>query len=377
MSSADLSWDYEKLYFSGDDYFEAVWQALREAKSSIMVECYILNADPIGRKLIDELSAASQRGVKVRLLVDGLGSLQWLGSNGKGAVVQNWTRIYHPLRLAFFKWGFWRRLNRRLHRKQVLIDDSRAFVGSYNFSANHSRKFTDSPPEWQDVAVEVRGSGVVGLQSLFLRTWRRSVSLHPKRSLRRVVRSRFWRQKVLRSSLYRSNDSIRQRFYWRREILHRLRSAKHRIWIANPYFLPERRIMSGLTRIPSWRRETKVIVPLRSDVFLVRLAIITLFHRLLRKGLQIYEFQPTFFHGKIMIIDDWIVVGSTNLNHRSILHDLELDIVLTRPESKAVLVREWFQWMRQSKPVDQNRLRQLKLWERLLGRFFVLFKWWL
>jgi len=156
-----------------------------------------------------------------------------------------------------------------------------------------------------------------------------------------------------------------------------MRRARHRIWIATPYFVPERRILASLLRLPNWLHDAKILIPLRSDFWVVKLASLTLYQHLISRGLQVFEYQPRFFHGKVLVIDDWMIIGSTNLNHRSFLHDLELDIVLTHAETREHLVRQWHNWLKDSTWVDESRIIHLSLWEKLIGRFIMLFRWWL
>ena len=117
-------------------------------------------------------------------------------------------------------------MNRRLHRKQVIIDSNKAFVGSYNFSANHSEKHCTNPPSWQDVAIEVHGLGVQGLEALFFKTWRRAAPLSLLTTAKWLNVSRLKVRRNLAAGtlvLFRSNNSLRERMYWRKEIIRKLR----------------------------------------------------------------------------------------------------------------------------------------------------------
>lgn len=374
MAPEPQRWDSEQLYFSGDAFYQAIIKSIDQAHATVFVECYIFADDPVGHSIWEALLRAQARGVVTRLMVDGVGSWGWIRSFRQSP--PPWVRVYHPLR-----WGLWRlrRLNRRLHRKQIIIDSKIAFIGSFNFARVHSDEHHLDEPSWQDVAVRVEGAAVEGLESLFFKAWRKAASMSWTNSVKWITRGRFRprRRPIGASLLFRSNDSIRTRLFWRNALLNRLRHARKRIWIANPYFVPERRMLTTLLRLPHWLKDLKILVPVRGDVWIVRVASLTLYKRLLQKGLQVFEYQPRFFHGKVMIIDDWMIIGSTNLNHRSFLHDLELDIVLTHSESKRELVRQWHQWQKDSIPVNDERLRSLSVWQWWFGRFFMLFRWWL
>ena len=374
----EATWASEHLYFDGDEYYSAVFDAIDSAKHEVIVECYILANDHVGKQLVKTLEKAIKRGVKVRLLVDGLGSYGWLRDLKPNSPLAECTRVFHPLRFRFFTARFWHRINRRLHRKQIIIDTRQAFVGSMNFCNVHSHRAMKDCA-WQDASAQVSGEDVLVLKEIFEKAWRRA---SPRKPLKRFTApqfllSQFTFSPSLQSQLVRANESTRSRRHFQKDILKRIKNAKSRIWIANPYFVPERRWLAALRRKNRKMKEIKVIVPEMSDVFIVRLATLALYRSLIKRGVQIFEFQPRFFHGKIMITDDWMILGSSNLNHRSFLHDLELDVVLTKKTSKSALVHEWHSWLKNAKPVDAKRLQDLGFFNLWLGRFILLFRWWL
>jgi len=186
-------WTKIELLFSGDHYFTELISAFRNAQKHIQIETYIFNIDTVTRQLLEELAKARQRGLRVQLLVDGFGSFLSIPSLEVFCKRHQLEfRVYQPLPFSSHVSGrsFWtyifnllrifRGLNRRNHRKVVVIDHEIAFVGSLNWTHVHSRK-SFGLRAWRDTAVCVKGQPVEILSQSFKVSWYRALKLALKR----------------------------------------------------------------------------------------------------------------------------------------------------------------------------------------------------
>lgn len=378
-------WPTERLFFDGDEYFNAIDEKISTAQHEIFVESYIFDVDALGKKLLSSLQTAAQRGVTVRLLVDGIGSYNWLGAlRTECRRRQIQFRIYHPLPFSLslrkISWqrirrflALFRRMNRRNHRKVVVIDRSQAFLGSYNISHVHSRKIM-AEKVWRDSGIYVEGPSVRRLHRAFMTAWSksrfqffRSKSKEPRRG----------RRSDLRSGLIRLNSKLRWRISLLRDLQLRLRSAQQRVLVTNAYFLPRQGVLRSLRKAARRGVFVGLCIPAKSDIWFLKIATKFLYYRLLKDGIRIFEYQPTILHAKTLVIDDWATVGSHNLNHRSLVHDLEVEAVVTHAENIQKLVSQWDLDVAQSKAIHLQDLGRIRWWTRLMSRFFYWFRYWI
>lgn len=378
-------WDEERLFFRGDDYYNEMFLCLEKAQNKVWIESYIFDLDSVGLKLLRLLQGLQARGVEVKLLVDGIGSLGSLAElREKCRQMKIDFRIYHPLpfslqrsgKMRWRKLKLWlylfRRINKRNHRKVVLIDDSMAFLGSYNISQVHSEKIM-GPQTWVDTGVFVRGSDVRGLHDAFLKAWLKSkynVQVDAASFLKLKAKTR-------PQSLIRLNSKMRWRYQLLRDLNRKMKQAQKRILITNAYFLPRKSILRNLRKAAKRGVFVGLCLPAKSDVWFVKAAAKSLYSRLLKDGVHIFEYQPQILHSKILIIDDWATVGSHNLNHRSLSHDLEAEAVITDPLNLQLLIQDWDQKITKSKAIGPTELGRWGLIERALSRFAYWFRYWI
>ncbi len=394
--TVDFIWDTERVVHSGDGYFHEMVEDFRAAFFTIDIEVYIFDPDDVGKIIVRELISAAARGVRVRVLVDGFGALAWMTTYAPLLELNGVeTRVFHPLRF------FWN-LNQRNHRKCCMIDSKIAWVGSFNISATHSEKIYGNRA-WRDCAARVSGQGVIVLEQLFRSLWVRSKSpfsnpvwrahqwLVWKRTLsgfirnrhgRRIVpwkRRRRWRRMLLKFPLpaVRSNPTSKAGRKMALDFARRIATAKQRVWIANAYFVPTRMIRNALTRACDRGVDVRVMVPKSPDIFFIRWVSAALTASLAKCGVRIFEYGPSVLHAKYALIDDWVTVGSTNLNHRSFLFDYELDVVLSSPESRKSIEEHFLIDSHRSRELDRNFCEQVPWIERLLGRFLLRLRKWM
>lgn len=366
-------WTREEICIDQAGYFERVLAAIDRAEKYVSIEMYIFRDDELGAKLLDAMRAAASRGVAVRMIVDGVGSVGWAAARiDQLAAVGIEVRVYHPVpgALRAFEWrnltfgrirALFGSVNKRNHRKLVLVDDDVAFVGSCNVAIAHRN--------WRETAVIVAGDAIADLATSFELIWVRSRNSREIRPRRLKLRQYALRRQSLPvpESPVRVNYTRRLRQRHNADLLARIERAVRRVWITNAYFVPGPAILAALVRAAKHGCDVKILLPSKSDVSLVT-SLSRLFYRgLIKSGVEIYEYQPSMLHAKTMLVDDWASVGTSNLNYRSVYHDLEVDVVLEAPGSVAALATQFLVDLRVSAMVTDEQLSRRSYLELLSG----------
>ncbi len=331
-----------ELLENGEEFFPAVFDAIRGAQREVLLETFILFDDKVGRALHAALLETARRGVQVHVLVDGFGSPD-LPPAFIAELVQAGVhyRVFDPGGRRLFG----RRLNvlRRMHRKIVVVDGLLAFIGGINYSADHVADF--GPQAKQDWAVRVRGPIVARMH----------------RFARRAVLAKAERQREQRAPLPElaragTADAI---FVTRDNDLHTndierhyriaLRSARERVVIANAYFFPGWRLVRAMRRAARRGVQVTLILQGEPDMPIVKTAASLLYDNLLRAGVHIYEYCERPLHGKVALVDrEWTTVGSSNLDPLSLSLNLEANVVIRDADFNALLHRRLEQLMHDS-----------------------------
>ncbi len=353
-------WDSERLFFSSRGFFDHILKAIPQAERSIDVETYIFELDELGNRLIEELRRAAGRGVAVRVMLDGVGSLhsaEEVAARFGGSAVK--VKIYHPVRWWSF-FAFARNLNRRNHRKVWLLDSNTAYVGSMNIAHN----------DWTDYGIRVEGKWVALLRQSFEKSW-----LGQARWRQLVRPSTLWRRAPYQKGRWvRLNDTMLRRRRNYRLLLQRSNTALRRIWLASPYFVPRLDLVRALCAAARRGVDVRILLPKNADVFFMPWLASTYYLSLLDAGVKIYEYLPHFFHAKVKMIDGWASVGSANLNHRSLLHDLEADVIVTHSGNRRLLEEELLRGFGNSKNVTPESLKETPWFQKIASRLFLIFR---
>ncbi len=372
----------ESIFNNGEDYFDALLKDIRRAKSCIDLETYIFDNDPLGQRIAQALSAAAQRGVKVRVLVDGAGTRHWGADLGK-SLEQNGveTRVFHP-----FPWHLWSlsrsfistpsllkwiylllKMNSRNHRKVCLIDKNIAYVGSINITQKHLKSAAGGS-SWRDTAVRLSHEDFNQLADAFVIAWHHQPFKERIQEAFRIIR---------RNPLIRLNYSRHRRRVLYKNLIRILSKCKTRIWITNAYFVPDNVLLTHLRDAANTGVDVRILLPKTSDVWMMTWASATFYQNLLNAGVRIFEYLPSFLHAKTLIADDWVLVGSSNLNHRSLLHDLEVDINITTPDAKKQVEHQFLEDLKNSKEITLKEWGKRPLWRRIVGRLTLYLKYWI
>ncbi len=317
----------DRLVFEPKDYFDGLLADIDNAQSEVILETYIFRLDEVGKAVVNALQQACGRGVLVRLLIDRVGS--YIDTARLVELLESANceiRVFHPLPWDFkvfrnalsagqhystLLYGI-ANINRRNHRKLCIIDREIAWLGSFNITADHynqqSQKETFS---WHDTCLRTGGETAGILLENFEQVW-----------------SRKGENRRTRSRQFLAFSAIKDRKQSAIERIDTLAAAQSRIFITNAYFNPSNRVLRVLRKAARRGVRIRVIVPACSDIFFFPSLSRTYYADLLNAGIRVFEYQKSVLHSKTMLIDDAVLVGSTNLNYRSFIHDLELDALI-------------------------------------------------
>ncbi|WP_434120419.1 cardiolipin synthase ClsB [Pseudomonas fortuita] len=307
-----------QLLINGEQYYPRVFEAMAQAREEILLETFIIFDDKVGQQLQQVLIDASQRGVRVEVAVDGYGTAD-LPTEFISAMTDAGVS-FHAFDPQPRLVGMRTNLFRRLHRKIVVVDGERAFIGGINYSADHLGDFGAMAK--QDYAVEVTGPVVAQVHAASKRLM--SPVLQPPSAVRPVTEPAGASSAVLveRDNGLRSTD-IETHY------LQAFRGAKQRIVVANAYFFPGYRLMRELRNAARRGVDVRLILQGQPDMRWVRALSRLLYNYLLRDGVAIHEYCQRPLHGKVALVDDeWSTVGSSNLDPLSLSFNLEANLFI-------------------------------------------------
>lgn len=369
----------ETLFYDGASYYRDIIQGLSQAQHHIAMEAYIYDSEGIGEAISAALIDAAARGVEVQLLVDGVGVAyhfdqlaQQLNDHG----VQ--VRIFHPLPWRLKHWRFAAThkqglskllhllsyINQRNHRKMLLIDRQTIWLGSINVSQSHLSAdpalTTSTSQPWRDTAIRITGVDTGLPEAAFNLAWHRSRAKQHRRIAHKFIQPPF----ILNFSRYLRRKK-------RRQLLDKLAQARRRIWVTNAYFVPERALILALKSASKKGVDVRILLPAKSDISFMPLISAYFYQDLLSYGVQVYEYQPNMLHSKTLLIDDWACVGSSNLNGRSLINDLEIDYPLQTKTAVKDMARQFNIDLEQAVQRSPN-ITRLPRWRRWLGGLLLL-----
>jgi cardiolipin synthase len=318
------------LLQNGVAFFPQLCADIDAARHSIYLETYIYAADETGKLVADALLRAAERGVTVKILLDGFGSAELPGAfvddlRKAGVEVQWFRREISPFTLRRSRM---RRL-RRMHRKMAVMDGKVAFVGGINIINDIPAKLDFDAPRL-DYSVRIQGELVGEVHAAMQRLW----EMVSWAAFRRHIKEQGWRlhriiphhdsnvQLVLR-------DNVRHRRDIERAYLKAIAGAKREVIIANAYFLPGRLFRRAL--VHAAQRGVRVVLLLQGKVEyrLQHYATLALYGRLLKAGVEIHEYHASFLHAKVGVVDsEWATVGSFNIDPFSLLLAREANLVV-------------------------------------------------
>lgn len=312
-----------KIVPDGVTAYREVMELIDQAQRTIRITTYLLGRDAVGRSVVERLAARAREGVEVRLLLDTLGSWR-IGRQFLAPLSRSGAHVAFFMRMLHFP--FRGRANLRNHRKVVIADGTRALVGGMNLASEYMGPAPD-PARWRDLSLVVEGAAVKDLTDLFLSDWkfatkedlaRAEPTPHPldpsvESTPVQVVASG---PDVTGDPLYESLISI-------------IFSAKKRIWVVTPYFVPDETLARALELAARRGVDIRLIVPARSNHLFADLARVSYLHQVQDAGGKVLRFTPKMLHAKVIVVDDDLaVVGSANMDIRSLFLNYEVALFL-------------------------------------------------
>lgn len=331
-----------QLLENGEEFFPRVFECIAAARREVVVETFILFEDKVGEELHAALHQAARRGVQIDLTIDGYGSPD-LSPEFISTLTRAGVRV-HVFDPGPRLWGWRTNLFRRMHRKIVVVDGERAFVGGINYSADHLADF--GPQAKQDYAVEIEGPLVADIHSFVRRALAAGqrnagaggeapTGLRERFSERARSVAGTWRRDDVpapagdAAALFVTRDNRKHTNDIERHYRAAIRTARHRVVIANAYFFPGYRLLREMRHAARRGVDVHLILQGEPDMAIVKTAASMLYHHLLDAGVRIYEYCDRPLHGKVAMIDDeWATVGSSNLDPLSLALNLEANVMI-------------------------------------------------
>lgn len=368
------------LLMSGQEKFDDMFCAIRQARSSVHLEYFNFRNDSIASLLFDLLAEKAKEGVEVRALFDGFGN----DSNNQPLLKKHIKAIrkrgieiheFDPIRFPWIN-----HVLHRDHRKIVVIDGQIAYTGGMNV-ADYYINGTPQVGEWRDMHCRIDGDEVNTLQAIFLRIWNKTArqNVHGAKYFRGIRGGYYFHDLksdtcctaghkmvgIINREPRTSNKIIRQ-FYF-----NAINDAKDSIKLVNPYLTLTGKLKRALKRAVKRGVKVEVMVSAKSDIPLTPDCVFYNVHKLMKHGVDVYIYEPGFHHTKIIMVDGmFCTVGSANLNSRSLRFDYEENAVIIDPCTTAEL----------SHMFDHDKTRSFKLtpekwkefrtgWQKFIGWF--------
>ena len=368
------------LLMSGQEKFDDMFCAIRQARSSVHLEYFNFRNDSIASLLFDLLAEKAKEGVEVRALFDGFGN----DSNNQPLLKKHIKEIrkrgieiyeFDPIRFPWIN-----HVLHRDHRKIVVIDGQIAYTGGMNV-ADYYINGTPQVGEWRDMHCRIDGDEVNTLQAIFLRIWNKTArqNVHGAKYFRGIRGGYYFHDLkpdtcctaghkmvgIINREPRTSNKIIRQ-FYF-----NAINDAKDSIKLVNPYLTLTGKLKRALKRAVKRGVKVEVMVSAKSDIPLTPDCVFYNVHKLMKHGVDVFIYEPGFHHTKIIMVDGlFCTVGSANLNSRSLRFDYEENAVIIDPCTTAEL----------SHMFDHDKTRSFKLtpekwkefrtgWQKFVGWF--------
>ena len=332
-----------KLLIDGEATFQAVFEAIDGAQDYVLVQYYLLRDDRLGRDLQRRLLSRLAEGVTVLLLYDGV------GSDG----LQDYLAELEAAGARVAEFGVSGRLSRRLqlnfrnHRKIVVVDGTIGFVGGLNVGDEYLGRHPTLTP-WRDTHVKICGPAVTKLQISFVEDWYDSAGDLPELPWRPAPLHAADRRVLILPSGPADTLETCGLFF-----THLISQARDRVWIVSPYFVPDEAVLSALQLAALRGVDVRILLPRRSDNWLVHLAGFALLPEILNTGVNVYRYNRGFLHQKVVLVDDdTATIGTANFDNRSFRLNFEVTAVFADRDFSEQVARMLKDDFSHSEPID-------------------------
>jgi len=307
------SGNYFELLVDGRRFYPRMLEAVEWARRQVLLEIYLFESGAVATRFIDAFVRAAGRGVSVKLLLDDFGALR-LSARDRERLARGGVEVlfYNPIRFRKHLRNMFRD-----HRKLLIVDSEVSFVSGAGIADEFD--LPDRPERsWRETAVRIRGPVVADWQELFLLVWNRSAA----EPLSLPAPAPASGADGMRGRVTVTTALAAQEI--KRSLYSRVRHARIRVWISTAYFVPSRKVRRALRQAARRGVDVRLLLPgPYTDHPAVRHAGRRFYTGLLRAGVRIFEYQPRFLHAKTVLGDDWVSLGSSNLDRWNLRWNLE------------------------------------------------------
>lgn len=359
---------------NGDEIFPAMLQAIEEAEHQVDFLTFIYWSGDIAKKFANSLAKKADQGVKVRVILDSFGAA-FMPEELSDLMIRNGVDLqwFRPLS----RWRIWKGDN-RTHRKVLICDKEVAFTGGVGIAREWEGNARD-PSEWRETHFRIEGEAVSGLQAAFMENWVETMGFLPldpdlEDWEKEHVRTSGKKSKILMQVL-RTAASVR----WSDIIMlyqTLIQVARENIYITTAYFNPNENIIQLLLKAVERGVDVHVMMPGKySDKKVAKLAGDRTFDALLEGGVNLWYYQKTMLHAKIITVDYKLsCIGSANFNHRSMLKDDELNIVVISDELASELNKHFENDLDYCDKIDEDIWNGRSVWRKTAEKLLALLK---
>jgi cardiolipin synthase len=343
-----------ELLVDGEQTFSAMFEGIESAQDYVLVQFFIIKDDELGCEFQAALIRKARLGIRVCLLYDEIGCIRLPGSylrelKNAGVDVSPFNTT-KGVRNRF-------QLNFRNHRKVVIVDGRVAYTGGLNVGDEYMGRSPAFGP-WRDTHICVRGPAVQAVQFAFIEDWYWATHRVPELNWS-PKRSGGGDKNVLVIPSGPADDLETCGLFF----LHAIHSAKHRVWIASPYFVPDPKVVSALQIAALRGVDVRILLPEKADHVLVWLSSFSYYNETKPYGVKLFRYQPGFLHQKAMLVDDDIAaVGTANLDNRSFRLNFEITLMIVDEEFGARVKDMFERDFANSRIVEQRDLDAQPMW---------------
>lgn len=341
-----------QLYSENKEAWLAMLNDCANAKTSIDLEQFIFINDDFGQKLINICKNRAKEGVQVRFLWDAAGSFTFWGSELVNELKDSGIKLifWKTLIPSYFKVPNFRYWFFRNHRRTLIIDNKIGYTGS--LCVDNKLK------NWRDTNVRLEGPVVNEMYGAFEQMWSRAINKRPAR-YKRLLKNEEFR--------YVTNYPSPGRRHIYSEILKAIRKSEHYIYITTPYFVPTHRLLRTIKAASYRGVDVRIILPEKSDHYIVDLGARAFFRSLLHSGVRIYLYKGNMIHSKAITIDNtWATVGSMNLDSISLLYNFEANIITTNDRFAKTLKEHFFEDITESTEINLKNWQKRPFYQKIL-----------
>ncbi len=353
--------------FQNGDLFPELMRAIRAARETVHCESFVWDTGKLEVLFVELFCQKAREGVKVRLLLDSIGSMSASREQLK-KLCEAGVELHEYCRP---RWWNLRRFNHRTHRKLMVVDGIVGFTYGHGFADQWLGNGEDEK-HWRDTGVRIEGPAVYSLQSVFMENWVEETSCIPTEAscFPEIEVQGSVKAHVVSSATGDALSAV--------GLLYTLAiaCARKEIYIQNPYFAPEKNVVELLGKMVQRGVKVHLMVPGKhTDNPFVRWAGCSLYRPLLESGVRIYEFEPSLLHQKIVVVDgQWTHVGSTNFDARSLALNEEVGVGLLDTETAQKLIAAFHDDLRRCKEIKLDEWRKRPRYYRLFDAFAYLLR---